>query len=43
MYTLERDEELTNVWFVLDPEGVVIFRHVGDMDTLDALLSHLNR
>lgn len=43
MYKIERDEDLSNVWYIVDATGVCILRWVGDKDDLDGLMSHLNR
>jgi hypothetical protein len=43
MYTIEQDEDSYNIWYVMDPEGINIYRHVGDREDIEALLSHLNR
>lgn len=43
MYTIERDEDLANVWYLLDPEGISILRYVGEREDIEGLLSHLNR
>jgi hypothetical protein len=41
-YTLETDEDTVNVHYILDSQGDSIFRYVGDVQDLEAVLSHLN-
>ncbi len=43
MYTMEQDEDMYNVWYIMDPDGVCVYRHVGDREDVEGLLSHLNR
>lgn len=43
MYTIERDEDMYNIFYIMDPEGIIIWRHVGDREDIEPLLSHLNR